>query len=125
MKRIMMAAVALICMTISLVFFSACHSEKTTTTEVVTYSVDPAVSSSDITEKLVALSITNYYGDVIKPIVVAANGADVSNKIIEACDKVYESHSKYTTLTGTVTITKTVGDGKPITLKVYKYPYSK
>lgn len=72
-----------------------------------------------------ALGMTSYYGDVIKPIVVASQGADVSDKIIEACDKVYESHSKYTTLTGTVTITKTVGEGKPTTLKVYKYPYSK
>lgn len=124
MKRIMMAAVALICMTISLVFFSACHSEKTTTTEVVEYSAVYSVSGSG-TEELVALGIRGEYGKVIEPIVSAANGADVSDKLIEACDKVYESHSKYTTLTGTVTLTKTVGDGKAITLKVYKYPYSK
>lgn len=124
MKRIMMAAVALICMTISLVFFSACHSEKTTTTELVEYSAVCRVSGSG-TEELVALGISGEYGKVIESIVSAANGADVSDKIIAACDKVYESHSKYTTLTGTVTITKTVGEGEATTLKVYTYPYSK
>lgn len=127
MKRIMMAAVALICMTISLVFFSACHSEKTTSTVMVNYSVTSSVvvtAGGDAMDKLVASGISGSYTTALQSAVGVNNSETADAKVIAACDAVYKSHSKYTHLKGTVTISRQEGDKAATVLKEYVYPYS-
>ncbi len=122
----MMAAVALICMTISLVFFSACHSEKTTSTENVVFSLDGDITApyGDETEQVAALGAFDSYSKKVDELVKASKGADISDQIISECNAIYKSHSKYTHFKGNVIIYKKVGDKAETVLKEYVYPYS-
>ncbi len=122
MKKFLMAAVALICMTMTCVSLAACSSDDNDESKsLIQYRAGGEISGSSMSDILVIPE----YTDAIKE----AIGGDYTyaakdNEVIAACDKLRETHrTTHPTAKGTVTITKYQGvnDETGKVLKTYEY----
>ncbi len=121
MKHYLMAAVALICMTITCVAFTACSNNTDERESIISYSATGTVNAVDDMSALFAVAS---YNSAIKNVVPDYGTTEKDAEVIAACDKVYADHTaNHPNYRGTVTITKFKGidDKTGTTLKTYEY----
>ena len=123
MKKYLMAAVALICMTIVCVSFSACGSDDDETVSLIGYVAEGSVTATgnDVGPGLVVLAS---YTTAIKQVTgdsYCSTSKDA--EVIAACDKLYESQrATYTSWKGTINIKKNQVNGNSSTvIKTYTF----
>lgn len=121
-----MAAVALICMTMTCVAFAACSSENDETANIIYYRADGNVGAvgSDFSETFSSNFAVAEYNTAIESVAKNYDTVSKDNEVIAACDKVFDSHrTNHPSWKGSVTITKYQGvDNKTSkVLKTYTY----
>lgn len=122
-----MAAVALICMTLTL-FMTSCSKESDERNNVVSYSASGSIHyiGTDISGESAieaGMAVPDYVS-AIKSVVGDYNTSEKDAEVIAACEKVYQKHlAKNPKWSGEVTITKYVGltDNTGTTIKTYTY----
>lgn len=127
MKKLLMAAVALICMTLVCVSFSSCGSDDDGGITIIQYSAEGVVTGSG-DDAWPALAAQASYNEVIaKTIGGSYCTTSKDAEVKAACDKLYETQrAKYPSWKGTVTITKSVqgSDGDKETTVIAKYTFN-
>lgn len=110
MKKILMAAVALICMTLVCVSFSSCGSDDDGGITIIRYSASGNVTGSGtITNSLNVIAAVSYNDVIAKTIGGSYCATSKDAEVKAACDELYETQrAKYSSWKGTVTITKYV-----------------
>lgn len=127
MKKYLMVAVALICMTLICVSFSACsNTEYDETENIIRYDASGNVIGEGDENFGAQLYSWPYYNTVISEVLNGKSYTTSSKdaEVIAACDKLYESQrAKYSTWKGTITITKYKGlnDKTGTVLKTYTF----
>ncbi len=108
MKKLLMAAVALICMTLVCVSFSSCGSDDDGGITIISYSAKGVVTGSG-TNSLDVFAAVSYNDTIAKTIGGSYCTTSKDAEVKAACDKLYETQrAKYSSWEGTVTITKYV-----------------
>ncbi len=127
MKKYLMAAVSLICMTMTCVTFAACSSENDETANIIRYGANGSISAagSNFSETFSgSLARTDYTTAIDSVVGGIYCTSSKDNEVIAACDKVYENHrTKHPSLKGSITITKYRGlnNDTGTVLKTYQY----
>jgi hypothetical protein len=124
MKKYLMAAVALICMTITCVAFSACNSEEDESSSIVYYRANGSMSSTGSDAILAAFAVADYTTAITNAIGGDYIKGSKDSEVIAACDKVFEKHrANHPSWSGYVTITKYQGmdDENGTVIKSYQY----
>ncbi len=121
-----MAAVALICMTMTCVVFTACNKDNDETTSIVYYRAygNAGAFGADISETLSNLECLGDYTAAIGSVAKDYDTVSKDNEVIAACDKVYNTHrTEHPSWKGTITVYKYRGiDGNNRSvLKTYEY----
>lgn len=123
-KKYLMAAVALICMTLTFVM-SSCNKENDERNNVISYSASGEINPKDTSiADLTTMTAAGEYNTVIGQIVPLGNTENKDAEVIAACDNLYQKHKqKNLNWKGTITITKSVGliDKTTTTLKTYTF----
>ena len=124
MKKFFLAFVAIVCMALTCVTFSACSSNSDESGQIVSYIATGSISTSgsDAAE-FGAMKIIAEYTTAIKGVHPDYSTTAHDDAVIAACDKTFESQkTKYPTASGTVTVKKYVGsDNNGTVLKVYTF----
>lgn len=109
-KKYLMAAVALICMTLTFVM-SSCKKEYDERNYVISYKATSTVTAKDPNKAdLTSKFAESDYQNAISKIVTLGSTEDKDAEIIAACDKIYQSHKeKNVNWKGDIIITKYVG----------------
>lgn len=119
MKKYILAAVALICMTLTFVMTS-CNKENDERDNVISYSASLTINGGTVSD----MKSVGDYTTAIESVVGTYNTASKDAEVIAACDKVFQKHKdNKTTLKGAVNIKKFVGlsDKTGSILKTYTY----
>ena len=123
MKKYLMAAVALICMTMTCVSLAACSSDDNDESKsIIYYRASGNISGSSLSD----LYVISDYTTAINSVVGETGYTNVAKdtEVIAACDAVRETHrTTHPTAEGTITITKYQGidDETGKVLKTYEY----
>ncbi len=122
MKKLLMAAVALICVTMACTTMTACSSsENDVVGGVISYTPEGAVVGDGV-EQLVALTAKANYTTAIEKVVGLFCTTSKDAEVIAACDKVYEGQrAQYSTWEGKIFIVKSNWDNTKDTIKTYVF----
>ena len=109
-KKFLMAAVALICMTLTFVVTSCTKdNDDKSSNSVISYKVTSTVTTKDASKiDLTSKTAASLFEKAFALIVPIGNTENKDKEVIEACNKVYEDN-KNQNWKGTITITKYVG----------------
>ncbi len=126
MKKYLMAAVALICMTITCVAFAACSTDEDESKTLIFYSAEGNIGyvGSDTSESFQSAFAIANFNTAIKNVTGDYSTTSKDKEVIAACDKLYESQrANHPAWKGSVQILKYMGtsDKTGTVIKTYQY----